>query len=302
MDRIRVGTATTGAIEYYPFHLALEGDYFKTEGLQVDLTTVSMGPALPELVRSGRVDIGLGGAWRPLMYRGRLDTFIPFVQLVGKCPASLILRREMKPFDWSALEGLTVLVGEGAPSPWMFLHGLLRSHGVEPGKIKWIHSLTGTELFELFRVGMGDVLLGSWVEGRQLLAEHKASHALSLASVGPSVPWSVFYAMPKFLQQTDLVLRFGKALQRAVADVLRRDPIDLQYVGSIYVEEIERHDLDQAVREFRNDRMWDTSLQIDEASLTMWQDWFVDVGILAHRLPYAEAVDTTIAAVSQRPG
>ena len=83
MDIVRV-SATGAGVNYFPEFIARELGFFADEGLEAKVEVLGNGPGVPRDVGSGAADVGLGGIWLPMLYRGRLHTFIPFAQLCNR--------------------------------------------------------------------------------------------------------------------------------------------------------------------------------------------------------------------------
>jgi len=83
-DVVRVADSGAG-VYYAPQYLALELGFFAGEGLQVE-RQVPGGARLVEYLSAGRADVALGGIWRPLMYRGRLEPLRAFAMLCTRNP------------------------------------------------------------------------------------------------------------------------------------------------------------------------------------------------------------------------
>ena len=79
-EALRV-SATAAGISYYPEHVARVLGFFEDEGLVVTTEAPGHGPWVTRAVLGGQADMALGGIWRPLMYRGRLDDFMSFALL-----------------------------------------------------------------------------------------------------------------------------------------------------------------------------------------------------------------------------
>ena len=91
-DLIRI-SATGSGVNYYPEFLARELGFYEEEGLTVQVAVHGNGPVVPREVGSGAADLGLGGIWLPMLYRGRVHTFMPFVQLCNRLDAVLLSRK-----------------------------------------------------------------------------------------------------------------------------------------------------------------------------------------------------------------
>ena len=192
-DKVRIA-ATGAGVAYYPEFVARELGYFEAEDLDVETTVPGLGPWVARALTARTAEVALGGIWRPLMYRGRLATLYAFAQLCDRCPFLLLSRRPAGSFEWRQLIDRTVIVPDGAPSPWILLQGILRQTGTDVGRIRFLQQVQRDEAVELFRAGRGRpglvavqarVFVGSFPTVSMITAARDAgaSHAPSL-SVG----------------------------------------------------------------------------------------------------------------------
>src|SRR5690349_23786184 len=113
-DIVRIA-ATGAGVSYYPEFVARELGFYADEGIEVQVQVIGNGPGVPEAVASDAADLGFGGSWLPVMYRGRLSGFYPFVQVCIRSPAVLIGRAPQPTFQWSDLVGKGVVIPSGSP-------------------------------------------------------------------------------------------------------------------------------------------------------------------------------------------
>src|SRR5262249_14155280 len=137
MEVIRISSTGAG-VNYYPEFVARELGFFADEGLDVKVEVLGNGPGVPREVGSGAADVGLGGIWLPMLYRGRLYTFRPFAQLCNRLAAVLLARRSAERFSWADLSGRIVVAPGGAPNFWMVVASTLRRAGVDPSGVRFV--------------------------------------------------------------------------------------------------------------------------------------------------------------------
>jgi NitT/TauT family transport system substrate-binding protein len=288
---VRVADSGSG-VYYAPQYLALELGFFVKEGLQVE-TEVPGGARLVEYLSSGRADIALGGVWRPLMYRGRLETLAAFAMLCARTPQVLVARRPPQGdgFAWQDLVGTSVILPAGAPSPGMFLSSILRRSGVDPSSVRFIRDLQAEETTRLFRAGLGDFYLAMPPLSEDL-ADEGYHVAATLAEAGGPVPWSVYYSTPEFLAHpARLADRFVIAIQRALRWLLAWDPDDMPGPLQRYFPSTDPRCLARSIALTRLRDVWVDDVRIPEDDLMRWQDAMVQDGLIDRPIPYLEIVD-----------
>lgn len=298
-DFVRVADSGAG-VYYAPQYLALELGFFADEGLQVE-TTVPGGARLVEYLSAGRADVALGGIWRPLMYRGRLETLTAFAMLCARNPQVLVARRPPQGdgFAWQDLVGRTVILPAGAPSPGMLLSSILRRAGVDASGVRFIRDLQEQETARLFRAGLGDFYLAMPPLVDELVAEGYHA-AVTLAEAGGPVPWSVYYSAPEFLTHpAQPAARFARAIRRALCWLLAWDPGDMPGPLQGYLPGVDAWLLARSITLTRQRGVWIDDVRIPERDLLRWQEAMAQEGLIERPLPYREVVDPRPAEAAQ---
>src|SRR6266536_2165483 len=189
-DTVRIA-ATGAGISYFPEFVARELGFYADEGLDVQVQVIGNGPGVPVSVASGAADIGLGGSWLPVMYRGRLASFYPFAQVCIRSPAVLLARTPRPGFAWPDLIGEAVVIPSGSPGASLLINHTLRSEGIDPGQVAFIQDFLAEEAGPLFSGGLADYYVGMPPASDLMLARGTAFEVLDLAALG-EYPWSIF--------------------------------------------------------------------------------------------------------------
>ena len=295
LDKVRV-TATGAGVSYYPEFLARHLQYFADEDLIVETEAPGHGPWVARALDQGTADVALGGIWRPLMYRGRLSTYSVFAQLCARCPLVLVGREESDDFVWSDIEGRSVLIPDGAPSPLMVLLGVLKREGVEMGRYRLIQDFMAPEATDLFRGGLADYYLVAPVTSDVLVAEGVGHVVTTLAkSFGPN-PWSVYYGRPDFLAHpANLAGRFARGIERALQWIQTHDPEEAPEVLEKYFPGVDVDLTAQSIRTLRALGVWDTTIEIGKQGLASWQEVIRNYGLTDRIFEYDEIIEVATA-------
>jgi NitT/TauT family transport system substrate-binding protein len=299
MDAVRI--ASTGAgVNYYPEFVARELGFFADEGLDVAVDVFGNGPGVPREVGAGAADVGLGGIWLPMLYRGRLHTFRPFAQLCNRLAAVLLARTSLHGFRWADLSGRIVVAPGGAPNFWMVTASALRRAGVDPASVRFVGDFMAEEAINLFRGGFGDYFIGMPPVSDVFIRDRVGSAVADFADLG-DIPWSIFYARPEFLDRPDNVAgRFARAIQRALRWTLAHDPEEAPAVFR-HFPALSPELIAHAVRSCRGRGVWIGTARIPERSLMQWQTIIMEEGRLIEApMEYDEIVDRRPAEWAER--
>lgn len=293
-DFVRI--ASTGAgISYFPEFVARDLGFYADEDLDVQVQVIGNGPGVPVAVATGTADLGLGGSWLPMMYRNRVSSFYPFVQLCIRAPAVLLARTPMPAFSWSDLVGKCVVIGSGSPGASLLIHHKMRGAGVDPGRVSFIQDFLAEEAGPLFAGGLGDFYVAMPPSSDRFVADGTAHVALDLASQG-EYPWSIFYAMKPFLDREDNVAgRFARAIQRALAWCRTHDPSEAPGVAATYFGQLSPDAVFASARSLKARGLWHESVAVTEAPMMAWQGLIAEGQYITDPIPYTEAIDTRAA-------
>ena len=93
--------------------LPLKKDYFRQEGIELELVTGFGADKTMTAVLSGEADIGFMGSEASIYTynEGASDFVVNFAQLTQRAGNFLVAREEMPDFEWTDLKGSTVLGG-----------------------------------------------------------------------------------------------------------------------------------------------------------------------------------------------
>jgi len=297
-ELVRVSASGTGAA-YVPHYLAQRLGLYAAEGLEVR-TEAPGGAWLARHLTSGAAEVALGGIWRPLMYLGRLHTFKAFALLCIRNPQVLIARAVTHRFDWTELRGRTVILPAGAPSPGIFLSAALRGEDIEREAVRILAELEVAEALALFRAGLGDFFL-AMPPLSEVLVEEGFQVAATLAEIGGSVPWSVFYACPELLERTTAT-RFARGLAAGLRWVSQHAPEEAAAACAADFPGIAVETLAGSIRRARLSGLWPPGVRIPEEPLLRWQRTLARSGMIDRPVPYAEVVDSRPADAVEASG
>jgi NitT/TauT family transport system substrate-binding protein len=289
-DIVRI-SATGSGIPYYPEFVARALGFYEDLGLDVVVDVFGNGPVVPRNIASGAGDIGLGGIWLPMLYRGRVADFFPFAQLCDRYSGVVLARQPMASFSWSDLAGKIVLSTAGAPNTYTILHGILRREGVDASSMRLVADFVNEEATNLFRGGFGDFYVLQPPASTLLIDEGVAFPVKEVSEIG-QIPWSIFYAKRPFLEREDNVAgRFCLAIQRALDWVHTHDPEEAPAVWERYFPFMTPGQFVSAARASRAQGIWAQSIEISRPGYAAWHDMILESRLIERPQAYDELID-----------
>jgi NitT/TauT family transport system substrate-binding protein len=287
-DRLAI-TESAPAIKFAPQYVAQSMGWFATEDLDV-IEGIDAGPGgswLASNLLSGKADIALGGIWLPMLYRqAGLGNDLPFAAVCHRNPAVLVCRQpQQRAFDWPQLVGKRVLLAMAVTSQWMFLEGVLREHGVDPGAINFVRDLHVDTVRELWRGGYGDYVLVEPATAEELQADGFAI-ATTLATAGGPVPWSIYYApAPSLAKGESPVWRFRRAINKATVFLAGCPALEAARVLAGRFPNIPVDAVAGAVEHLRRSGVWQPTVTIDRAATLRYARMMQRYGLLESGKP-----------------
>ena len=126
----------TRSVFYAPQYVAISKDFFKEEGLKLEITTGQGADKVMTAILAGQSDIGLCGPEASIYVynEGKEDYIEVFAQLTQKDGAFLVSKEPTNNFSWQDLKGKTVIPGRKGGVPYMTLEYVLKQNGLNPQK------------------------------------------------------------------------------------------------------------------------------------------------------------------------
>lgn len=108
--KVKIGEVTR-SVFYAPEYVALSQNFFKDEGLEVELQTIPGGDKTMTALLSGAIDVALVGSETSIYVyqQGADDPVINFAQLTQRDGTFLFARKDAGDFSWDQVKGSTFL-------------------------------------------------------------------------------------------------------------------------------------------------------------------------------------------------
>ncbi len=219
LKKIRVNEVTH-SIFYAPLYIAIENEFFKQEGLEIELTNGGGADKSMTALLSGNADIGLMGVEAAIYVfkEGKADYPKVFGQLTKRDGSFLVSRKAEPDFRWEDLENKTVLAGRTGGVPAMTFEYVVNKHGLYNGKNITLNNDVAFNLMgPSFEGGTGDYT----TLFEPLASEYaKAGKGYIVASVGKEsgeIPYTAFMSAKSYIEKNgEIIEKFLTALQKAV--------------------------------------------------------------------------------------
>ena len=226
LTKVRLNEVTH-SIFYAPLYVAIENDFFKEEGLEIELTNGGGADKSMTALLSGNADIGLMGVEAAIyvVNEGKTDYPRVFSQLTKRDGSFLISRKPEPDFKWEKLENKTVIAGRTGGVPAMTFEYVVNKHGLRNGEnITLNNDIAFNLMGPAFESGTGDytTLFEPTASEYQ-----KAGKGYVVASVGEEsgeIPYTAFMTLKSYLEKNKTTVeKFMRAIQKAIKYVQTTD-------------------------------------------------------------------------------
>ena len=287
------------SIFYAPMYVAIEEDYFKDEGIDLELVTGFGADKTMTAVLSGQADIGFMGSESSIYTynEGAKDYVVNFAQLTQRAGNFLVSREPIEDFLWEDLKGKTVLGGRKGGMPEMVFEYILKQNDIDPEKDVMINqNIDFGPTAAAFSGGQGDFTVEFEPGATTLEAAGKGYVVASLGKESGYVPYTAFSAKKSYLEEhPDLIQSFTDALQKGMDYVNTHTPEEIAKVIQPQFKENDLETITTIVSRYYEQKTWKEDLIFNQDSFELLQDILEDAGELDSRTPYEDLVTTEFA-------
>jgi len=289
----------TRSVFYAPQYVAAALGFFEEEGLQVNITTSGGSDKAMTAMLAGEADIILTGP-ETCVYvaaEGRSDAPVIIGQLTRRDGSFLVSRVDEPNFDWSNLEGKTVIGGRPGGMPLMTLLYVMNQHGLTPGvNVEVIDSIQFPLMAGAFEGGTGDYVTLFEPTATEF---EKAGKGYIVASVGMdsgNIPYTVYAMTPTALaEKPELAEAFIRAIYKAQQWILTATDLEVAKAMQPYFPDASEESLTYVASSYRESQAWKTEPMMYQEDYEHLLDVIEFNGFLTVRPAFEDVVNNSIA-------
>ncbi len=284
----------THSVFYAPQYVALSNDYFKDEGLDVEVILTSGADNVMAAVLSGDVDIGLSGSEATIyVYNGGEKDYIKtFAQLTQKDGSFIISREKLDNFTLEDLRGKYIIGGRTGGMPLMTLEWVLKNNNIMPGKDVTIDtSIQFASMASAFIGGTGDFVSLFEPLATQVVNQGYGYKVASLGSLGGIVPYTAYNARISYIENNkDVIEAFTRAIEKGIKFVHDNDSETIAKVILEHFPDTSLKDLTSSVESYKLNDSWPETTTFTEESFNHLQDIAIEAGQLKEKVNYKDLI------------
>jgi NitT/TauT family transport system substrate-binding protein len=283
---------------YAPLPAGVALGHFRDEGLEVaSVSAAAFGKGTIPALLDGDIEISLGGLMRSFELADRSGPIVVhFAEVCSRNGFFLLSRTPRPAFQWSDLIGRTVLSFAEAPTPWQCMLTVLRTHGVDAGRVRIERTRPTTDAVAAFRAGHGDFLEQPQPVVEQLLAEGAAHLVASMGEATGPVPFTSYMTTPAFLAREPHVVRaFTRAVYRTQRWLAHAASSEIAALIAPAFRETDAAILERAVARYHRQGTWARDPLLRREGYDYLEEILLAGGFITRRARYEDLVDTVIA-------
>ena len=285
------------AVPYVPFYLALAGDFWRSEGLDIShVVSPSTAQTATQLL-DGSVDVSWGGPMRVMMHHDA-DPACPlvcFAQVVARDPFLLVGRGRKPGFRWRDLAGLRVGPAGDVPTPWMTFQDDLQRAGLDPAAIAGNRIRPMARNLQAFLRGALDVIqvFEPYADG---LVQEGHGHVWHRFTERGDIAYTTFYATRRFTRtRRDACRRLVRGMARAQAALFAATPGAVADAIAPFLPRLPRDALVRIIGAYRAAGLWARTPELPPAPYLRLKAALVSGGLIKADPPYERVVDAELA-------
>ena len=278
----------THSIFYAPMYVAIENNYFKEEGLDINLTLVSGADKVSASVISGDSDIGFAGLEATIYtYLGGQDDYLVNFAGLTKRDGQFIVSRTKEDFNLNKLKGKEILVGRinGMPS-LNFINALDNEH-INKKIIDINYNVDYANLSSAFISGTGDYVNLFEPNATKLEKEGLGYIVASIGKYSGEMPYTTFFAKKTYLNNNkDTINKFKKAINKGLKYVSENDSTTIAKVIVNQFSDLSINELSLMIQRYKDNDTWLSNTNITKESYDNLSNLLFNNKIIDNKVDY----------------
>ena len=293
LTKVRVAEVAH-SVFYIPWYVAHSLDYFKDEGLDVEIILTPGADKVTASVLSNDVEIGFCGSEATIyVYNGgEEDYLVNFAGLTKKDGSFIVSREKYDNFTLNDLKGKKIIGGRIGGMPEMTLEWTLKENNIDLKDVEIDTSIAFASMGGAFIGGEGDFV--SLFEPTALEIEKNGYGYVvaSLGELGGSVPYTTFSARKSYIEKNPKVIEgFVKSIQKGLDYTYSHSSKEIAEVISKYFPDTSLNDLEKIVQRYIDIDSWYKTTYIDEKDFNHVQEIMENSKQLDKKVSYDKLVN-----------
>lgn len=285
----------THSVFYAPMYLADALGYFGDEDIEIEITNGGGADATMAAVLSGNADIGFCGPEAAIYVAigGSNDQPKVFGQLTKRDGSFLVGREQIDNFDWSMLEGKSILAGRKGGVPAMTFEYVLHQSDINA---TLNYDVAFNMMTAAFESGVSDYCTMFEPAASAYQAAGKGYILASVGQYSGELPYTCFMAKDSYIKKNGVKIEgFLRAITKATKYLLATDSATVAKKIAPYFDGTSEASLKTSIDSYKSIDAWVTNMAMKESVFTYLQDIIDYAGELEKRVAFSDLVVTETA-------
>jgi len=288
LTKIKVAEVTH-SVFYAPWYVAIENNYFKDEGLDIELILTPGADKVAAAVLSNDVNIGFAGLESTIyVYNGgEADYLVNFAGLTKRDGQFILSRSKNDNFNLEELYGKEVLVGRKGGMPALNFLNALKKMNIDSGKINLNYSVEFAALSGSFIGGMGDYVNLFEPTATKLEKENFGYVVASIGAYSGEMPYTTYYARKSYIENNKGIIdKFKKALNKGLEFVKNNEPEVIAEAIHNQFKDESLNNLTTMIKRYKDYDCWYNDTHIKEIAYQNLEQVMLDNNLIENKIDF----------------
>ncbi len=288
LTKIKVAEVTH-SVFYAPWYVAIENNYFKDEGLDIELILTPGADKVAAAVLSNDVNIGFAGLESTIyVYNGgEADYLVNFAGLTKRDGQFILSRSKNDNFNLEELYGKEVLVGRKGGMPALNFLNALKKMNIDSGKINLNYSVEFAALSGSFIGGMGDYVNLFEPTATKLEKENFGYVVASIGAYSGEMPYTTYYARKSYIENNkDIIDKFKNALNKSLEFVKNNEPEVIAEAIHNQFKDESLNNLTTMIKRYKDYDCWYDDTHIKEIAYQNLEQVMLDNNLIENKIDF----------------
>lgn len=288
LTKIKVAEVTH-SVFYAPWYVAIENNYFKDEGLDIELILTPGADKVAAAVLSNDVNIGFAGLESTIyVYNGgEADYLVNFAGLTKRDGQFILSRSKNDNFNLEELYGKEVLVGRKGGMPALNFLNALKKMNIDSNKIDLNYSVEFAALSGSFIGGMGDYVNLFEPTATKLEKENLGYVVASIGAYSGEMPYTTYYARKSYIENNkDIIDKFKNALNKGLEFVKNNEPEVVAEVIHNQFKDESLNNLTTMIKRYKDYDCWYNDTHIKEIAYQNLEQVMLDNNLIENKIDF----------------
>ena len=284
----------THSVFYAPLYIAIENNYFKEAGIDLEVILTPGADKVSAAVLSNTVQIGFAGTESAIyVYDNKEDDYLVTFAGLTKRDGQFILSRTCdKPFSLEDLYGKEILVGRAGGMPALNFLNAMKNSNIDTSKININYSIDFAALSGSFIGGLGDYVNLFEPTATSVVNTKNACIVESIGKLSGEVPYTAFYARKSYLNKNkELLTKFTNALNKGLEYLYNHDSSDIANLILPQFPDTSLNDIKTIIDNYKKYDSWLKDPYITEESFNNLTNLLLENNLIKDQVPYNKLIN-----------